>query len=271
MLKLFYAKKEDIPAGYESLYTEKDGQWILTGVEGLKTQKDVDAVSEALRKERSDHAAVKTKLAAWGDRDVTATLAELDKIEEYKLAAEGKLDEAKIETIVQSRLNQVKGPLERTIETLKGEKSALTSENNTLKAESKSRIKKDAIRSAALEAKVRPEAIDDILLIGEHLMELTDDGRVITRDGVGVTAGLAPKDFFQDAQSKRPYWWPNSQGDGAGGSGGTGGFAKNPWSKDHWNLTEQGAAVRANPAEAERMAAAANSRIGATQPTIAAK
>lgn len=268
MLKYLYESKDQIPAGFESLYTERDGKWVLTGVEGLKTPKDVETLQESLRKERTDHAETKTKLKAWGDRDVTATLAELDKIEEYKLAAEGKMDEAKIETLVSSRLNQVKAPLEREISQLKEKNTGLENTNKELVTKDQRRTKFDQLRTEAIAAKVRPEAIDDVLLIVDGMTELTTDGKVITKESAGIVAGLGPKDLFQEMQKTRSYWWPSSTGDGARPGGG-GGFDKNPWSREHWNITEQGKAVTADAEKAGRMAASVGSKIGAISPPVA--
>jgi hypothetical protein len=44
------------------------------------------------------------------------------------------------------------------------------------------------------------------------------------------------------------------------------GGADNPWSKEGWNVTRQGALYRANPKAAAEIAARANSFIGATKP-----
>lgn len=43
--------------------------------------------------------------------------------------------------------------------------------------------------------------------------------------------------------------------------------ASNPWSAEGWNLTKQMQTHRADPALAERLAKAANSRVGAARPT----
>ena len=52
-------------------------------------------------------------------------------------------------------------------------------------------------------------------------------------------------------------WW--IQCSGAGG--------KNPWSKEHWSLTEQGRVINSEGAEAaERLAKMAGSYVGATAP-----
>lgn len=64
MLKITYTKAEEIPEGYADLYTaQQDGTFLLTGVDGMKTEGDVGRVQEALRKERSDHIETKSKLS----------------------------------------------------------------------------------------------------------------------------------------------------------------------------------------------------------------
>ena len=65
MLKLFYDTKADIPTGFDSLYTERDGKWHLTQVEGIKTQADVDRQLQANQAERSAHTQTKAQLAAF--------------------------------------------------------------------------------------------------------------------------------------------------------------------------------------------------------------
>ena len=102
--------------------------------------------------------------------------------------------------------------------------------------------------------------------------EINDEGLVLTRDKiVGVTPGIAPEIWLSEMQEKRPHWWPTSTGGGAGGGKGDGGFDKNPWSGDHWNLTSQAHAIRENKAKAERMATAAGTSIGGVRPAASKK
>lgn len=51
MLEYMYENKNDIPQGAEGFYSEKDGKFTLN-VNGVKTQSDVDSLSDALSKER---------------------------------------------------------------------------------------------------------------------------------------------------------------------------------------------------------------------------
>lgn len=269
MLELIYEKKDDIPEAFRDLYTEKDGKWHLTGVNGMKTQADVDTVKEALRKEREDHGETKKKLKPWGDLDPDETLATLDRVKELEAAAGDKLDEEKLNEMVEARLAQKTGPLEREINKLKEENATLTGERDQLQGDMKRRDMNEAVRSAAVEAKVHQSAIPDIEIVAANMLEFDEDGKLITKDGLnGMTPGIDVKGFFQEMQKSRPHWWPESVGGGARGGGGPGGFSgPNPWSHDKWNMTEQGKIVREQGREvADRMAQQAGTTVGGTRP-----
>src|SRR5678815_551563 len=92
-IKIEYSAKDEIPAGYDELYTEKEGKFFLTGVEGLKTQKDIDTLQESLRKERNDHKTTKGKYSFLDGQDVEAVQQMLAKYPELEAAAGGKIDE----------------------------------------------------------------------------------------------------------------------------------------------------------------------------------
>ncbi len=98
------------------------------------------------------------------------------------------------------------------------------------------------------------------------------EGKYVTKDGVGVTPGLEPKEWFKDFQEKRPHWWPASQGGNSRGAGGpTGKNAGNPWSEAGWNVTAQGKYITQHgEAKANEAALSVGSKIGATKPTKAA-
>ena len=109
---------------------------------------------------------------------------------------------------------------------------------------------------------------------GSQMFELTDDGRVITKDGKGVTPGLTPTEWLKDEIERSPHWWPTSVGGGAqGGAGSRGGTyagANNPWSKDGWNVSKQGEVVKALGAtKAAEVAALVGSKLGDTKPKAA--
>ena len=50
-LKLLYSSKEEIPEAFVSLYEETDGQFNFIGVDGLKTEADIEKVKTAKQHE----------------------------------------------------------------------------------------------------------------------------------------------------------------------------------------------------------------------------
>jgi len=286
-LKTIYDTAEEIPEGYSDLYTERNGRWELTGVEGVKTQADIDRVQSALVKERNDHKVTKAALAPFEGLDPEAIVETQNKLEEATAQLEainkdGRVDEAKLEPIIAARIKQAVSPLERDKTNLERQLEAqrkAVSEKDIEVTNLKSSITMDSIertvREAATAEKVQVTALDDVVLRATRVFEKTDDGRVITKDVAGVTPGLTPKEWLKDMTEKAPHWWPASVGGGstggAGGNRGTYGGANNPWSKQGWNLTKQGALIRQlGETKAGEIAAQAGSHIGATKPAEAA-
>lgn len=271
MLKLIYDSVDDIPDGYKDLYTEKSGKWHFTAIAGIKTQDDINNVQRALDNEKAEHAKTKEKLAAWGDLDPEKTQGQLDKIPELEAAAQGALEKAQIDEIVERRveatINTRTAPLERQITTLTGERDALGEENTTLKADRTQRQIHDVTREAMTKLKVIPEAHEDVLMYSDRIFEVLDDGNIVTRDNVGVTPGISPEVWLTDMQQSRPHWWPASQGGGAPGAGAGRSLGDNPWSHGGWNLTKQAQMIRDDPNKAEQMAKAAGvAKIGGRRP-----
>jgi len=264
-LKAVLDTLDDIPEHFHSLYTERNGKFELTGIEGVRTQADVDRLQAALSKERSEHKATKEKFSAFANLDPQEVLAKLDRFPELEEAAKGKLDDAKIDELVSKRIKSKLSPLEREISELKAQLSEREQLIADFKAKETQRTIFDKVREAATSAKILPEAMEDALLLAERVFEVTEDGRVLTKDNVGVTPGVDPTVWFTDLQSKRPHWWGPSAGGGASGSKTPGGM-QNPFSYEHWNLTEQGKLLTTNRARAEQLAKAAGTTIGGPRP-----
>lgn len=274
-LELILETLDDLDSAFHPLYTEKDGKFVLTGVKGMKTQEDVDRLNEALRKERSDHASLRDKakpvLDFVGDRSLEDLQAQLDEIEELKLRIESgegtKLDEERLEKLLDQRLARKLGPVERERDKLAQQLQEITGERDQLQSTLTTGRIHETLRQAATKAKVVSSAIDDVLLY-DRIFEVADDGEIVTRDGIsGVQPGLTAGIWLQNMQDSRPHWWPLSEGGGARGGSGVPGGSKNPWSRDGWNLTAQGQFVREHGIEkATKAAQSVGSTIGATAP-----
>jgi hypothetical protein len=287
-LKLTYATEEDIPEGYRDLYTERNGQWEFTGVDGLKTQVDIDRISNALRKEREDHKKAKDALSAFGDlnpEELQQKLSDFDSLQEQyealKASGGGKATEEQIESAVNARIKAALGPVERQRDSLQKQldstKQLVAEKDGAISSLNQSimndRIER-AVRDAAVAAKVQPSAVNDAVLNSRGLFEIEEGtNKIITKDVAGVTPGLSPTEWMKDMQERAPHWWPVSVGGGAGGAGGSGNLsnAQNPWSAEGWNITKQGQYVKTHGMEkAVAMAARVGSTVGATKPPKAA-
>lgn len=266
-LKTVMDNLDEVDSSFHSLYTEKNGKFVLTGIEGVKTQEDIDSVTRALNNEKAAHKKTKEKFSVLGDRDIEEVVSLLDKIPELEAAAKGGNDQEKINELVEAKIRTKLAPLERERDQLK--KRIEESENVIAQFNAKERQRSihDAVRSAATSAKVLPEALEDALMLAERVFDVDESGSVVTRDSVGVTPGIDPAVWLTEIQQKRPHWWAPSQGGGSRGSNVNGaGGAMNPWSKEGWNMTEQGKVYRENPQRAEQLAKSAGTSIGGPRP-----
>ena len=264
-LKIVEETLDLVEPAFHTLYTEKEGKFVLTGIDGMKTDADISRLQSALVKERNDHKTVKEKYSVLGDKDPVEILSLLDKIPELETLANGKIDENKINDIVETRIKAKLSPLERMLEAEKVKSSNMESVVKRYEEKDKLATIQSTVRKAAVAANVRPEAIDDALVFAERLFELTPEGAVIAKENSGVTQGIDPTMWLSDLQSKKPHWWGETVGGGAGGSNGFRGVS-NPWSADNWNMTEQGKLYNKNPSKAEQMARAAGTTIGGQKP-----
>jgi hypothetical protein len=266
-----YDSKEAIPEAHQDLYTEVDGgKWRITEVAGIKTQADVDAVLEGKRKEVNDHKETKTKLAAYralGD-DPEAIRGDLDKIEEYKLAAEGKFDEGQVNELVEKRIAAKMNTLEtkfgREKKELEEKLGEATGELNVLKEAQVARTIDDALMngfSGFEQGKLREGVLSDVVKLARGDFVLNEEGEPVTKD-----KGLPVSLYIADHFDNKAWAWEGSRGGGGkGGDGGGGG--KNPWAVDSWDFDAQAAYIQKHGvAKANELAALVGSKVGARKP-----
>lgn len=273
-LNASYDKQDDIPEQHRDLFTERDGKWELTGITGVKTQSDVDRVQAALEKERKEHKEAREKLKTFAKVDLEQIEKDQTELSELRVKIEAGagdgFDEAKfneaVEKVATARVATQTAPLRRELDKMTEERDGLVATNKEFQTKETNRTISDAVRRAATGIKVVDTAIEDVLMLGERVFEVQDDGSVVTRDGVGATPGIAPDIWLSEMQERRPHWWPASTGGGANGSGAGSGFPSNPFSSEHWNLTLQGKAVQEDTSRADRMAKAAGTTVGGPRP-----
>ncbi len=272
-LKPVIEKLDDVDEAFRGEYKEHKADGKTVYVLDLEGPIDPHPAAKALKDENGRRRIENTQLTAkvkkfevFGERDPAEILADLDRIEEYKLAAEGKLDDTKINGLVETRIKSKLAPLERELTTLRSTVQEKDKVIEGFTAKERSRMISGSVSKAAREMKVLDTAVEDVELYGERLFEVQEDGSVVTKDGVGVTPGLTAKQWLEDMQGKRPHWFGTTAGGGAGGGKGGGGTGPNPFSAEGWNVTEQGNLLRSDRAKAERLAKAAGTTIGGPRP-----
>lgn len=283
-LKFSYSKDQfenEVEEGFRSLYSERNGQMVLTGITGAKSQEDVDRVQNALNAEKTAHKATKDRLrplafnghsiVEMGDEELKTTVEAFDAYEELKTKADGagQASEEKINQLVEQRINAKLKPIERERDNAKTELKTAGEKIAAFEAENTTRTIHDKVREARIASKVIDSAEPDVLMLAERVFEVTADGRIVTKDKVGVTPGIEADIWLQEMQDKRPHWWPDSQGGGATGDKGSGGATgDNPWTAKNWNLTKQGEYLNKHgEAKAEQAAKAAGTSIGGPKPS----
>lgn len=265
-LKAVVDSLDNVPAQFHELYTERNGKFEINAIEGLKTQADVDRLQTSLVKERTDHKATKEKFQPFADLDIHDLQAKLDRIPELEAAAAGKLDEGKISEMVEARLKGRVAPIERELTNAKKDLQVKDEIISGFTAKERTRAISSAISTAARKAGIQDTAIEDAIILGERIFDVDDAGAVVVKDNVGYTPGIDPNTWFSELQPKRPHWWGESRGGGASGTGGSKGSANNPFSHEHWNMTEQGNLVKSNPTQAANLAKSAGTTVGGPRP-----
>lgn len=255
-LNIFEKALDSVPEQFHELYSLEGDQYKLTGVAGLKTEADIANLTEALRKERADHAAVKSQVKAYSELgELESIKSTLSKVADLEAAQGTQFDESKVAEVAEARVRAVVRPIEAERDSLKAIIAEKEAQLKQFDAANKQRTIKDRVDEALKTAKVVPEFHEHVHLLAEKLFTVDDNGNVITKENVGCTPFIDPKVWLSERQSVNPYWWGTSQGGGSQGSGGQGGQGDNPFNPKTLNVTKQGELYRTNKAEAIRLAA----------------
>lgn len=280
-LKAIYESSEEIPEGYADLYVERDGKFELAEVEGIKTTADIERLDKALKAERAEHAKTKTRVKAFGAYTPEQIEEMTTQLEEMKaqLEAGGKPDAAALDKLVEAKLPAHLKPLQRKIEELQAEREALATENQGLKGDKIRRGLRDLVTLTLGTKKMQSvdrRAEPDIELWAERVLTLDEDGKFVTKEGVGLTPGMSLEEALIEVQASgvRPLWFKGNTPAGAqdGGDKKVVSGGDNPFDAKTWSSTKAASIVKANPGEAKRLARAAKdkSRVKAVFPQLLA-
>lgn len=232
---------------HQAEYTEDgSGRYVLQ-VEGAVPKKQLDDF-------RQTNIDLRKQVEAFGD----ITADEAKELRAKKAEFDAGNDKTKIDALVEARVAEMK-------KTFEAEKATLASERDSFKGKLGEKLIDAALVEAGLKTGLRATAQDDLIARGRNVFRLSEDGTsviALDKDGNKVfgTDGepLTPASWVAGLSKTADHLFDPSAGGGSGNQqpGRTTGV-KNPWSKEHWNLTEQGKAISADKTMARTLAAAA--------------
>jgi hypothetical protein len=209
-------------------------------VSGLKS-KNAELLDE---KKKAD-----AKLKEFDNYDFDAAneaMAFLENNKDAKLIKDGKVDE-----LIEKKTSALQSDHEAVVGELNSKLKEVVAHGEKYETLYRTKMVEDALREAAVGAKVRPEAITDVLLHGRNIFSLADDGSVEARgkDGKLLKTDddkvLTTSNWIDSLKRTSPHYWPGSKGAGAEGGGEGGG--------DDLTAAIQRAAAAGNHAEYRRL------------------
>ena len=253
-LKFKVKSKDEIPAGLEAHYVERDGGWVLDA-DGAADKSKLDefrSTNVALLKERDE---LKTRFEGIDPDEVRKLTQEKKALEEQQRLKAGEFDK-----VLEGRLKTAKAEWEKQLATVTSERDALNARLVTIQID-------QAVVTEATKRGLRSTAIPDITSRARSTFRLVN-GVPQAFEADGQTArvgkdGMTPMNLAEwiDTQvSDAPHLFESNAGGGAAGngSGGVGNRSgRNPFRKETWNLTEQMKLQKTDPQLAARLKASA--------------
>lgn len=181
-----YESKEAIPEGYAELYSEKDGKFIFVGVEGIKTQVDIDKLDTA-----KEHEITNRKTAVKELADLTKKFDGVD-VEQYN---KWKTDQATAKLKKENpdaNLDHLK--LQNDYDDLKTQNDELITQVTGFKESQKASTIKSALLKVAGELKFNPAYNRDVERYASDF-NISESNEVMTKDGKSVTDYFSHSDF----------------------------------------------------------------------------
>ena len=255
-LKFKCKSKDEIPAGLEAHYVERDGAWVLDA-EGAADKAKVEefrATNVTLMKERDE---LKKRFEGIDPDEVRRLSEEKQRLEEAQ-----QLKAGETEKVIEVRVKAARGELEKQVVALASERDALNGRLVTIQID-------QGVVATATKRGLKPTAIPDITsrarsvfrLVGGVPTAFEADGQTV-RVGKDGTSPMNLEEWIETQVSEAPHLFESNAGSGAAGngSGGVGSgnrSVRNPFRKESWNLTEQMKLQKTDPQLAARLKAAA--------------
>ena len=166
---------------------------------------------------------VQAKLKAFENFDMDAAKEAMDFLENNKDAQ--MIKDGKVDELIEKKTSQMRSDHEAVLSEMAGELKTIKAKADLYEGMYNTKMIDDGLREAAVEAKIRPEAIPDMLLKGRSIFSLAEDASLEARDKDGRLRKtdddkvLTPTNWIESLKKTSPHYWPASEGAGARGAG----------------------------------------------------
>lgn len=224
-LKAVLKNLDGLDEALKALYTKEGDVYVLDAevdehpaTRGLKSA--LDKEKDDRRKARETLKAMLTRLGVDSSEDADEMLEQLmalkkeaDKHRDKKLIDQGKVDE-----LIAERVAAMKKEYDKNL-------GNLTKERDALKSVAERAMVDNALSAAAVKARVRNSALQDVLLRGKMVFRL-DGEKVVAVDGDKPRFGkngeaLGMEEWVETLREDAPHLFESSTGGGANGSSGS--------------------------------------------------
>lgn len=224
---LTYESLELVPEGLREFVKEADGKITVKVAPEAKLAEFRDK-NITLSQERDKLDAQARKLAELVGENPDAFQAELNELRETaKKVQDGQLKASDdIEAVVRERVAKMKEDYEAQVKSRADEAKAWQTKATTVQTQYDRSIIDRNVTQAVIDPKLgaRPDALPDILHRAYGIFSV-ENGRLTARNGEAVLYGadgstpLTPNEWLSELKQTAPYFFKDSNGGGAAGSG----------------------------------------------------
>jgi uncharacterized UPF0160 family protein len=194
-----YAKKDEIPKGFEELYDEQDGKWVPK-IDAIDDTKNLKSSLEKLKSDKKEAKEAREK--------AETELADLKRQMQALETGEEKDKLKKLLEKFDNDLKAAKKPLEDQVAELSGKLRAIQLD--------------DKAKEAFIKAGGRPERADAALKLYKDSLDLAED-RIVVKNEKGEATTQSVEDFWgRKVRTDTPEFFKGTQANGGGAGGGAG-------------------------------------------------
>lgn len=230
-LKAVVASLDEVPEPHRALYVQKNGKYVLDA-EGVE---DVSGLKSALESERGNAKTIAAQLKAikdaLGDNDPGKAAEAMKRLQALEAAAElGEIPETlrpKVEKLFESRTEALRKEHDNQIKALTRKATDLQAVVDTTKGSLKRVTIDSALKTMAIEQKVRKDLIDaavakfTVVGIDGVTWDLDEHGKVVAKKdgqvkfGKNATDPMSFDEGFELLKTQHPSFFEPSTGSGA--------------------------------------------------------